>query len=249
MDERNDEVALDGGRLTAGVVRIGATVRRPASGSSAFTAVLLQHLEAKGFDGAPRYLGRDPQGRDILQYLEGTVPARFQRWTDQQVAAAGQLLRRFHDATRGSGLARGHEVVVHGDPGPNNAVMAPDGTPFAFIDFDGAGPGTAHRDLAYQLWSWVLSSRPGSWPVHAQAAQLRVMVEAYRAEDRDRELLVDAILERQEENASWWRRQAAAGPGPHGASVEQMADRALWSEREYAFTQANRSAWEAALFA
>ncbi|WP_042391699.1 phosphotransferase family protein [Streptacidiphilus carbonis] len=248
MDEPDDEVALDGGRITAGVVRVGATVRRPAAHSSAFTARLLLHLEAEGFDGAPRYLGRDRQGRDVLQYLPGTVPARFQRWSDHQVGAAGALLRRFHDATRGSTLAQGHEVVVHGDPGPNNAVMSADGTPTALIDFDGAAPGPAHRDLAYMLWTWVLSSRPDSWPVQAQAAQMKVMADAYGAGHSDRALLVEAMLQRQQDNARWWREQAAAGPGPRGATVEEMADRAAWSDRERAFTQANRQAWETALF-
>jgi hypothetical protein len=54
-------IPLTGGRLTQGVVRIGDTVRRPASEKSAFTAELLQLLERRGFTTAPRYLGQDDE--------------------------------------------------------------------------------------------------------------------------------------------------------------------------------------------
>lgn len=128
---------LSGGRITAGVVRVGRTVRRPATASSSFVAELLGDLERQGFTGAPRHRGFDTAGREILSYLPGRVPARFQRWTDPQVAAAGSLLRSFHDATRGSRLAGRHPVVCHHDPGPNNTVFA-DGIPAAFVDFDTA---------------------------------------------------------------------------------------------------------------
>ncbi len=99
---------LTGGRYTKGVVRIGDTVRRPVSPKSPFTAELLRLLEERGFDSVPRYLGQDDEDRDVLTYLDGWVPARYARWTDEQVAAVGRLLRAFHDATRGSRLAGHH---------------------------------------------------------------------------------------------------------------------------------------------
>jgi len=43
--------------------------------------------------GAPRYLGLDETGRDMFSYPPDWVSAKFQRWTDPQVAAAGALLR------------------------------------------------------------------------------------------------------------------------------------------------------------
>jgi hypothetical protein len=58
-----EAVALSGGRLTAGVVRVGGTVRRPTGPHSPFVHELLAHLEAVGFAGAPRLLGVDDQGR------------------------------------------------------------------------------------------------------------------------------------------------------------------------------------------
>lgn len=141
---------LSGGRITPDVVRVGNTVRRPASASSPFVAELLRHLQLQGFTGAPRHLGFDAAGREILSYLPGWVPARFQQWADPQVAVAGSLLRALHDATRGSRLAGRRPVICHHDPGPNNMVFVDD-APVAFIDFDTAAPGDPLEDLGYML--------------------------------------------------------------------------------------------------
>src|SRR4051812_35072555 len=119
---------MQGGRITPGVVRISDTVRRPASPG---TPELLRLLEARGFAGAPRYLGQDDQGREILSYVDGWVPDRFQRWRNEQVAAFGVLLRAFHDVTR----TAPNRVTCHHDPGPNNTVFRND-VPVALIDFD-----------------------------------------------------------------------------------------------------------------
>jgi hypothetical protein len=54
------------------VVRVGDTVRRRMYPWSATIHRLLAHLEAVGFDRAPRFLGIDAQGREVLSYLEGT---------------------------------------------------------------------------------------------------------------------------------------------------------------------------------
>src|SRR5215203_5566294 len=55
-------------------VRVGDTVRRAAGTGSGFVRDLLVHLEAVGFDGAPRYVGIDEQGREILSWVDGDVP-------------------------------------------------------------------------------------------------------------------------------------------------------------------------------
>jgi len=57
------ETPLLGGRKTDGVVRIGDTVRRPVSARSSRVHDLLSYLERENFDGAPRFLGIDEQGR------------------------------------------------------------------------------------------------------------------------------------------------------------------------------------------
>jgi hypothetical protein len=68
-----EEIALAGGFGTPGVVRVGATVRRPPGENAAFVHALLRHLERVGFTGAPRLLGLDEAGREILTFVEGEV--------------------------------------------------------------------------------------------------------------------------------------------------------------------------------
>jgi thiamine kinase-like enzyme len=233
-------IPLTGGRITKGVVRLGDTVRRPASGKSAFTAELLQLLERQGFDGAPRYLGQDDEGRDILSYLSGWVPDRFQRWSDDQVAAVGTVLRAFHDATRGSRLAGHHEVVCHHDPGPTNLVFRDD-RPAALIDFDTAEPGSPLEDIGYAAWTWCVSSKAEA--VDSQAAQVKVLVDAYGLSGSLRHAVVDAMLERQIRNARFWAEASGSGV----VSAEQVADRIAWSRREHSHTTEHRDAFEHAL--
>jgi len=47
-----------GGRQTIGIVRVGDTVRRPRHARSDLVHALLRHLDAVGFEDAPRLLGR-----------------------------------------------------------------------------------------------------------------------------------------------------------------------------------------------
>ena len=67
------EIPLLGGQLTPGIVCVGNTVRRPAKRNAAFVHDLLLFLEDQGFPFAPRFFGRDEQGRDILSYLDGAI--------------------------------------------------------------------------------------------------------------------------------------------------------------------------------
>jgi hypothetical protein len=48
------EVPLGGGRSADGVVRVGDTVRRPPAHSTQLMRDVLVHLDAAGFDAAPR---------------------------------------------------------------------------------------------------------------------------------------------------------------------------------------------------
>ncbi|WP_246212853.1 phosphotransferase family protein [Streptomyces abyssomicinicus] len=240
-----EEVPLSGGRVTVGVVRAGDTVRRPATASSPFVAELLVGLRRQGFTGAPRHLGFDGAGREVLSWVPGRVPARFRRWTDRQVAAAGSLLRGFHDATRASRLAGRSPVVCHHDPGPNNAVFVDD-VPVAFIDFDTAAPGDPLEDLGYMAWTWCISSKPGAPAAAVQAAQVRVLADAYGLGPASRSRLVDATLDRQLRNARWWRSRLAC-PSPRVADGREIIERVRWSEREHAYTSAHRAAFDAAL--
>jgi hypothetical protein len=172
---------LVGGWATEGVVRVGATVRRPAGSNSRFVAELLLHLEQAGFDGAPRFLGYDERGRETLTFIEGDVPSdcRSIVWTDDQLTASMQLLRSLHDQTAGSEIADGAEVVCHNDYGPWNLVWRAE-RPVAIIDFDKASPGRRLDDLGYAAWKH-LNLGLIDVPVSEQRRRLGLLVGSYGA--------------------------------------------------------------------
>ncbi|MGN6799653.1 MAG: phosphotransferase [Gaiellaceae bacterium] len=144
----SDEVPLDGGRSTDGVVRIGDTVRRPPQHATRLMRDVLVHLEHVRFAASPRWLGFDEKGRDVLTFIEGETFSDTRRltWSSGQLVAAGALLRRDHDAVAGTALAEGSEVVSHGDYGPWNLIWI-DGSPTYIIDFDNAHPGPRLEDV------------------------------------------------------------------------------------------------------
>ncbi len=150
------EVVLAGGRITAGVVRVGDTVRRPLRAGSPAVHDLLRYLDGVGFDGAPKFLGIDERGREILSYLPGEVPPDLGAYDDAALVAAARLLRRFHDATMEfpAVAAAGAEVMCHNDWGPPNAVFR-DGLPIGIIDFDTSRPGLRLWDMGYTAASWL----------------------------------------------------------------------------------------------
>jgi len=64
------EIPLPGGSVSA-VVRVGDTVRRRPAARAGFVHGLLAFFERAGWDGAPRFLGFDGQGREILSFVDG----------------------------------------------------------------------------------------------------------------------------------------------------------------------------------
>ncbi len=154
------EVALGGGRVAAGVVRVGETVRRPSRFGNRLMRDVLVHLERAGFEAAPRWLGFNEQGRDVLTWIDGeTFTERSQMhpyigdppvrvtFGDDQIAAVMRLLRRYHDTFDG-------DIVCHGDFGPWNIVWR-EGMPVAVIDFDGVYRAAAEDDVGYALRMFV----------------------------------------------------------------------------------------------
>src|SRR6516165_10637323 len=73
VDLEQEEVPLTGGRVLRGVVRVGRTVRRPMPADAEYVHGLLARLERCGFEGAPRFLGVDARGREVLSFIEGTT--------------------------------------------------------------------------------------------------------------------------------------------------------------------------------
>src|SRR3989344_5020905 len=154
MKSESLESLLVGGRTATEVVRIENTVRRSVGPNSEFNHALLKLLEEKGFGHAPRFLGIDEKGREILTFMEGEVSHGEMSWTDEQLIRVVQMLKDFHDATAGSELTKGKEVVCHNDIAPWNTILE-NGVPTAFIDFDDVAPGNRADDLAYLLWTFL----------------------------------------------------------------------------------------------
>ncbi|QII04883.1 phosphotransferase [Rhodococcoides fascians A25f] len=154
------EMPLSGGNSTV-VHRVAETVRRVTGDHSSAVHSLLKELERKGYPYAPRFLGVDGQGREILTYRHGTagnypMPAAIR--SVEALESAVRILRRLHDLTIGVQLPDGHarhlpdgvdpEVICHWDAAPYNFVFE-GSTAVALIDFDEAGPGRRIDDLAY----------------------------------------------------------------------------------------------------
>jgi hypothetical protein len=173
------EIPLLGGQLTPGIVRVGNTVRRLPKGNVAFVHELLLWLEHQGFYFAPRFLGMDERGREILSYLEGqTWPDSGSRLSDDLLVQATQAIRRYHDLTAGSPLSQDHEIVAHNELGPHNTVVQ-NGHLVGFIDWDDAAPGTRLRDLANAVYNYIDVSHWSNQEACEQARRIRLMCAAY----------------------------------------------------------------------
>lgn len=161
------EIPLDGGNVNGAVVRVGNTVRRATSAISPTVHQFLKHLESKGFEHAPRFLGIDEQGREILSFVEGETGAAESIWqSDEPLIATADMLRKYHGASAGfsKDLSQPwgivypdesrHEVICHNDFAPYNFIFR-NQIPHAVIDFDLIGPGPRLRDVAYAAY-WLV---------------------------------------------------------------------------------------------
>jgi hypothetical protein len=217
-------------------VRIGDTVHRPAGSSREGVRALLRHLEAVGFDGAPRHLGVDDEGREVVSFIEGEVPLPpYPAWAMTELALAdlGRLLRDFHDATAGfvaprdaewatdwadpagaaGGAGEGH-VICHNDVFPENVVFR-DGRVVGLIDFAMAAPGRPLWDLAIAAELWCPLGDPTRRDNHPAGLdainRFGVLARAYGlSPDRGAEL-VDVVVGERAHSGANIRAEIAAG--------------------------------------
>jgi Ser/Thr protein kinase RdoA (MazF antagonist) len=237
------EQVLTGGNVAGRVVRVGDTVRKPATAATPAVTALLHHLADVGFTGAPRAYGPDEHGRQTLEYVPGrTVDAPL---TDTELRRVGRLIRDFHDAVAGfTGPADAcwdvaiapdrADIVCHHDLAPWNLVI--DGDRWVFIDWDGAGPGSRLWDLGYAAHGFV-GLRAGGDPA-ADAARLRAMADGYDLDDQQRHDLPELIGAHTRgmfellragarTGAQPWARLHAAGHADHWGPAADYIERNL----------------------
>lgn len=239
------EELLDGGNVAGRVVRIGATVRKPANPATAAVDALLTHLRDVGFTGAPRSFGIDEQGRHMLEYVPGVLADTV---GPLDVRRVGALIRELHDALAGFRPPpdAGWRVVIppdraelicHHDLAPWNLVLSDDR--WVFIDWDGAGPGSRLWDLGYAAHGFVPLHPDGDPAV--DAARLRAFADGYGLDETQRLELPGAIAahvrgmyDLLRNSASTgeqpWARLYAEGHGDHWGPAANYVDRhmAVW---------------------
>jgi phosphotransferase family enzyme len=250
------EIPLVGGDVTEGVVRVGDTVRRPRGPWSGSIACYLRHLEAVGFEEAPRYLGIDAEGRDILAFVAGDVPSQpvVEAWvgTREVLVAVASLLRRLHDASAsfvappdavwfGDDIQVAlpddvppeppGELITHSDVTPQNVVFR-NGVPVALIDFDLTRPGTRLRDVVNTAMWWVplmpVRDRDPAFASSAVAQRLAAFADAYKLDATGRSEFVDVAIVGA--TRTWHRMRANAelrGGGWVRMWAEGVGDRIL----------------------
>ncbi|MEV4442865.1 phosphotransferase [Streptomyces sp. NPDC049577] len=228
--QHEDEQPLSGGNVSDGVVRVGDTVRRPTGPWTPAVHALLSHLHEVGFHAAPRPLGIDHQGREVLTFVPGHVvwPDRFSLLEPtRQLARVARLIRDFHDAVQDFTPppdahwqelipAEGSDIIAHHDLAPWNLVIG-GGAQWAFIDWDTAGPGSRLWDVAYAMHGFVpLSAHPDRQ--HPDAAdRLRVFADAYGLGEAERRRLVPLLGRRTRSMHDFLRDRAAQGVRPWSA--------------------------------
>ncbi len=238
-----EEYVLTGGNVAARVVRVGATVRKPATPATPAVEALLRHLEAAGFAGAPRALGRDEQGRQVLEYIPGPLADTRPPLDPGGLHRVGALIRALHDAAadfQPPADARWdvvippdrRDLICHHDLAPWNLVL--DGDRWVFIDWDGAGPGSRLWDLAYAAHGFVPLAAGGD-PA-ADGPRLRALADGYGLDAGQRRALpaligahtrgmYDLLTRSARTGAQPWARLHAEGHAGHWGPAADYIDR------------------------
>ncbi len=235
------ERRLEGGN-TGGAVRLGDTVRRTAGAWTPSVHHLLQHLDRVGFAQAPKALGFDDQGREVLSYLPGHTVGAHRPWptwvhSDDALVQVAQWLRNYHAAVadyvpppeagwRAGGRWQPGFIVGHNDAAPYNAAWDDHGHLVGFFDWDFAAPAEVEWDLAFTLFAWVpLHARhvvraEGFTDFENRARRLRLFLDAY-GWDGDPAALLNTMRARVLSSADGIEETARRGDPAYQQMVEQ----------------------------
>jgi len=253
-----EEIPLGGNLNDA--VRVGDTVHRRSGPWTPSVHALLRFLERGGFP-APRVVGMDTQGREVLRYIEGEAhngtsePLPRTLLADEHLIAAAKLLRRYHQGVAGFHPAPNatwrliaptrYEVICHNDWTPWNALLR-GGRVEVMLDWDLAGPGTRIWDVANAAYAWVplIVASHLAPKTTEQIRRLRLFVDSYGLRDRSELLLT--MRARLEHVSALITRDAAAGDSGMQRLVAMGAPRNML-EQDVAWLDRNWAALERAL--
>ncbi len=262
------EVALAGGSQSD-ARRAGNAVLRSAKPQSHTVMALLAHLHEAGFGAAPVPLdgGFAVDGREQLHFIDGRSP-HPDAWSDEAVWHVGRLLRRLHDATAtfpvpdgacwypwfARKLSGNAPVIGHGDLGPWN-ILARDGLPVAFIDWDFAGPVDAMWELAEVAWLNAqlhdddVAVRHNLPDTASRARQLGLIVDGYGVSRESRHGFVDRMIEFAIRSARQEAQEHAVGPGTASPAPDGYPTLwgVAWRARAAAWLLDHRALLESAL--
>lgn len=244
------EEPLAGGVVNS-VARVGNTVRRSSGPWTPAVHALLDHLRAAGFPYAPRVLGTDAAGREILTYVEGVSGLR--PWPDvlrrdDGLVQIGRMLRRLAVAVadfvppQGAQWRTSPQVadpagqIRHGDLGMWNTIWRADRL-VGLIDWDFAEPAPPLWDLAQAAWYGIPLFRAdigwrecGFTSEPDRRHRLSVLCEAYGAEP---DAVLEALADLQDLELERVQRLGRAGIAPFDAflargDVAELAAEQAW---------------------
>ena len=195
-------------------------MRRPVQGNSPLVHALLKHLEDVGFAGAPRFLGIDSAGREVLTYIEGEVAGRPRpAWIadEDRLVSVGRLVRAYDDAAATFVIPPGAEpdpglpdppgippapayppeLIGHVDITPENVVFR-DGEAVALIDFDLAKWATRADEMFSAMVWWAPLRDPADVDPLLRNVDVprrcRLLADAYGMSETDRGRVVDIAI-------------------------------------------------------
>jgi hypothetical protein len=194
-------------------------------------ATIVAYSTNAGHHAGPKWMLK--VGPNQVITLKGTSPQPF-AWSEQACFEIGELLRALHGLSVewtppphalwrpwfARELTGERSVIGHGDLGPWN-ILAREGHPVAFIDWDNAGPVDPMWELAHVVWQNAqlydddVSELNGLPSATERAAQAKLILDGYRLDRATRSSFVDRMIQM----AIWSAREEAVEYDVNSESV------------------------------